>query len=144
MTVLKWPVNTAPQQVYQAVAQAYKDKFDLVWLDPAPMNNTYVLVMAQENAAQYSIETISDMVAQATQLTMAGTVEFATREDGLPGLKQVYGGFEVQRYIPVEPDLKYRALIAGETNIIIGFGTDGQISAFGLVTLEDNKQMYPP
>ncbi len=144
MTVLKLPVNTDPQQVYDTVAEGYRTEFNLAWLDPAPMNNTYVLVMTQEDSAQYGIKTISDMVAQASQLTMAGTVEFANREDGLPGLKQVYGDFEFERYIPIEPDLKYRALVEGEANVITGFGTDGEISAFNLVSLEDDKQMYPP
>ena len=144
MTVLKLPVDTNPQQVYDTVAQGYKEQFNLVWLDPAPMNNTYVLVMTQQAATQYGIETISDMVAQASQLTMAGTVEFANREDGLPGIAKVYGDFELARYIPVEPDLKYRALIDGDADVITGFGTDGQISAFNLVALKDDKQMYPP
>jgi len=144
MTVLKLPVNTDPQAVYESVAEGYKEKFDLVWLNPAPMNNTYVLVMTQRSAADYGIQTISDMVAHAKELTMAGTVEFANREDGLPGLKQVYGDFELKRYIPVEPDLKYRALVEGKADVITGFGTDGQISAFNLVTLEDDKHMYPP
>jgi osmoprotectant transport system substrate-binding protein len=144
MTVLKLPVNTDPQQVYETVAEGYRTEFNLVWLDPAPMNNTYVLVMTQQDSARYGIKTISDMVAQANQLTMAGTVEFANREDGLPGLERVYGDFEFERYIPIEPDLKYRALVEGEANVITGFGTDGQISAFNLAALEDDKQMYPP
>jgi osmoprotectant transport system substrate-binding protein len=144
MTVLKLPAHTDPQYVYTTVAERYKEAFNLIWLDPAPLNNTYVLVMTQETAAQYDITTISDMVAQAAQLTMAGTVEFANREDGLPGLKQVYGDFTLKRYIPIEPDLKYRALIAGEADVITGFGTDGQISAFNLVALEDDRRMYPP
>ncbi len=144
MTVLKLPVSTDAEYVYDTVAAAYEEKFDLLWLDPAPMNNTYVLVMTEEKADQYGIRTISDMVAQAGQLTMAGTVEFATREDGLPGLKKVYGEFELARYIPVEPDLKYRALIEGEADVITGFGTDGEFSAFELVVLQDDRQMYPP
>ncbi len=144
MTVLKLPVHTDPQQVYDTVVQGYKEQFNLAWLDAAPMNNTYVLVMTQEEADRYGIRTISDVVAKASQLTMAGTVEFANREDGLPGLKQIYGEFELQRYIPIVPDLKYRALVEGEANVITGFGTDGQISAFKLIALEDDKQMYPP
>lgn len=144
MTVLKLPVNTDPQQVYDTVAQEYQERFDLVWLDPAPMNNTYVLVMTRQDAEQYGINTISDMVAKAGQLTMAGTMEFANREDGLPGIKQVYGDFELKQYIPVDPNLKYRALTEGTANIVTGFGTDGEISAFDLVALVDDKQMYPP
>jgi osmoprotectant transport system substrate-binding protein len=144
MTVLKLPAHTDPQHVYITVKEKYEEAFDLVWLDPAPMNNTYVLVMTRETATQYDITTISDMVDQTDQLTMAGTVEFANREDGLPGLKRVYGDFTLQRYIPVEPDLKYRALVEGEADVITGFGTDGEISAFDLIALEDDRHMYPP
>ncbi len=144
VTMLNLPVSTDPQQVYDMVRQSYEERFDLVWLDPAPMNNTYVLVMTLQDSEQHGIVTISDMVAQADQLTMAGTVEFANREDGVPGLKRVYGDFELLQYIPVEPDLKYNALVEGKANVITGFGTDGEISTFGLVALVDDKYMYPP
>ena len=144
LTVLKEPTNSDRQQVYDTVAQGYKDRFNLIWLDPAPMNNSQALAMTQEKAQQYSIQTISDMVAKADQLTIVSTPEFQEREDSLPGLKRVYGDFNFKKLIPVDPGLRYQALFGGEADVVEAFGTDGQISANNLVVLEDDKGLFPP
>lgn len=144
LTVLKLPVNNDPKQVFDTVSKAYKEKFNLVWLDPAPMNNTEGLAMTQEGAKKYGIATISDMVAKASQLTMLAPPEFQAREDGLPGLQRVYGDFKFKKFIPADPGLRYQALTKGEADVVSAYGTDGQISAFNLVVLKDDKGLYPP
>ena len=144
LTVLKLPANSDQKQVYKTVADAYKEKFNLVWLNPAPMNNTQALAMTQEDAKKYGIKTISDMVAKANQLTMIGTPEFEAREDGLPGLKKVYGDFEFKKFIPGDPGLRYKALQDNQADVAEAFGTDGEISAFNLVVLLDDKGLFPP
>jgi osmoprotectant transport system substrate-binding protein len=144
LTVLKLPVNSDRQQVFDTVSSEYKEQFDLVWLNPAPMNNTQALAMTQEKAEQYGIRTISDLVGQAEQLTIVTTPEFQEREDGLPGLKRVYGEFDFKQLIPVDAGLRYEALIRGEADVVEAFGTDGQISAYNLVVLEDDKGLFPP
>lgn len=144
LTVLKQPANSDQKQVFDTVAKAYKEKYNLVWLDPAPMNNTQALAITQEISAKYSIKTISDMVKQANQFTIATTAEFQEREDGLPGLKKVYGNFEFKKLIPLDPGLRYQALKNGEADVVEAFGTDGEISALKLVVLEDDKKLFPP
>lgn len=144
LTVLKLPGNSNQQQVYKTVADAYKEKFNLVWLEPAPMNNTQALAMTQEDAKKYKIRTISDMVANANELTIIGTPEFEVREDGLPGLKKVYGNFEFKKYIPADAGLRYQALLNNQADVAEAFGTDGELSAFNLVVLEDDKNLFPP
>lgn len=144
LTILKLPANSDQQEVYNTVSDAYQEQFDLVWLDPAPMNNTQALAMTQERAAELDITTISDMVAQANNLTMIGPPEFEVREDGLPGLKEGYGDFELQAYKAVDPGLRYKGLVDGEADVAVAFGTDGEISAFNLVLLEDDQNLFPP
>lgn len=144
LTVLKLPSNSDRQQVFETVAKEYKQQFNLAWLEPAPMNNTQAIATTQEKAAQYGLQSISDMVASADQLVMVSTPEFAEREDGLPGLKQVYGDFEFKKLITVDPGLRYEALNTGEADLVEAFGTDGQISAYNLVVLTDDKQLFPP
>ena len=56
LTVLKQPANSNQKQVFDTVAKAYKEKFNLVWLEPAPMNNTQALVMTQEGSKKYGIK----------------------------------------------------------------------------------------
>lgn len=144
LTVLKQPASSDPQQVYQTVADTYRQKFNLVWLQAAPMDNTQALVMTSAAAKKYGIQTISDLVAKAGQLTLIGPAEFEVREDGLPGLQRVYGDFQLKDFIPVDPGLRYQALREGKADVAVGFGTDGEISAFNLVVLEDDKNLFPP
>ena len=144
LTVLKLPANSDPQKVFDTVAQEYKRRFNLVWLDPAPMNNTQALAMTQAGAAKFGITTLSDMAAQADQLVMAGPPEFREREDGLPGIQATYGDFRLKEYKAIDPGLRYQALVAGEADVVVAFGTDGEISAFNLVLLVDDKGLFPP
>ena len=144
LTILKEPVQTDRQAVFDTVSQAYQTDFDLVWLEAAPMNNTQALAMTQSRAAELGITTISDMIAQADELMMAGPPEFQEREDGLLGLQRVYGVFELAQYVPIDPGLRYSALVNGDVDVVVAFGTDGQISAFDLVLLEDDRNLWPP
>jgi osmoprotectant transport system substrate-binding protein len=144
LTVLKLPVNSDPKQVFDAVAKGYKEKYNLVWLDPAPMNNTQALAMTKDGAAKFGITTISDMVAKANELVMIGPPEFQAREDGLPGIKRVYGNFNLKEYKAVDPGLRYKGLVDGQADVAVAFGTDGEIAAFDLVVLKDDKGLFPP
>jgi len=144
LVVLKLPVNSDRQAVYDAVAKGYKEQFDLVWLDPAPMNNTQALAVTQEVAQQYNLRTMSALPGVASELIMIGPPEFDQREDGLPGIMKVYGDFQLKAYLPVEKGLRYKGLIEGDAQIVVAFGTDGEISANNLIVLEDDKGMFPP
>ena len=144
LTVLKRSISGGPQQVYESVARGYQDQFNLIWLEPAPMNNTQALVMTQAGAEQYGIKTFSEMVKKANELTMIGPPEFVVREDGLPGLKAGYGAFRLKAYKAVDPGLRYQGLLNGEAEVAVAFGTDGEINAFNLVPLVDDQHCLPP
>lgn len=144
LTVLKLPTETDRQKVYDTVSREYKSQFNLVWLDPAPMNNTQALAMTRDGSARFGVTTISQMAAKASELRMIGPPEFAEREDGLPGLKKAYGDFNLKQYIAVDPGLKYKGLVDGQADVAVAFGTDGEISAFNLVVLQDDKNLFPP
>jgi osmoprotectant transport system substrate-binding protein len=144
LTVLKEPAISDPQQVFDKVSAAYKDQFNLVWLEPAPMNNTQALAMTKAGAERFGIKTFSDLATKASQLVMVGPPEFEVREDGLPGLKAKYGDFQLKEYKAVDPGLRYKALTDGEADVAVAFGTDGEIAAFDLVVLQDDKNLFPP
>jgi osmoprotectant transport system substrate-binding protein len=144
LTVLKLPTSGDPAEVYATVAREYESRFRLIWLDPAPMNNTQALAMTRTRAAELGIATISDMVAKAGELVMIGPPEFQAREDGLPGIQAAYGNFRLKAYKAVDPGLRYQGLVNGEADVAVAFGTDGEIAAFDLVLLEDDKQLFPP
>lgn len=144
LTILKQSSNGDPQQVFDTVASAYEQDYNLVWLNPAPMNNTQALVVTAKTAKQYQLKTISDLARQANQLRMIGPPEFEAREDGLPGLKSIYGNFQLKAYVATDPGLRYQALASGQADVAVGFGTDGEINALNLVVLEDDRGLFPP
>jgi osmoprotectant transport system substrate-binding protein len=144
LTILKESVPSDPQDVFKVVSEGYKQKYNLTWLDPAPMNNTQALAMTEAGSKQFGITTISQMAAKASQLTLIGPSEFEVREDGLPGIKAKYGNFDLKEYKSVLDGLRYKGLMEGEADVAVAFGTDGEIGAFKLVVLEDDKQLFPP
>jgi osmoprotectant transport system substrate-binding protein len=145
VTVLKLPVpKDAAVTAYPIVAGAYRQKFKLVWLQPAPMNNSQALVVTRETADRLGLQTISQLVPQTQSLTLIGPPEFAAREDGLPGLRRVYGDFQFKQFIPVDSGLRYQALLSGQADVAVGFATDGEIAASKLVVLKDDRQLFPP
>jgi len=143
INVLKAPPMTDAKAVYDAVKQYYETKLGLTWLDPAPMNNTYVLVIRPDTAAQFGLKTLSDFAKVAGQLKLGAGPEFRDREDGLPGLKQRYGiQFAEDRQFPL--GIRYSALVAHRVDAVDGNATDGLISANHLVRLVDDKHLWPP
>ncbi len=144
LTVLQLPVMTDAEEVYQTVKDAYAEQFNLTWLDAAPMNNTQALAMTRARADELGITTISDLAGQADGLILAAPPEFTEREDGLPGLQQAYGDFSFQNVLAVDPGLRYQALMNGEADVVVAFGTDGELAANDLVVLEDDQGLWPP
>jgi osmoprotectant transport system substrate-binding protein len=108
------------------------------------MNNTQALAMTEAGSQKYGIRTISDMAKKASQLILIGPPEFEVREDGLPGIKEKYGDFQLKSYKAVDSGLRYKGLVDGEADVAVAYGTDGEISAFKLVLLEDDKKLFPP
>ena len=144
LTVLKLPTQTDQKAVFDAVKNGYKEKFNLTWLDPAPMNNTQALAMTKEGSAKFGVTTISEMAAKASELKIIGPAEFQEREDGLPGLQKAYGDFQIKEYVAVDAGLKYKGLVEGQADVSVAFGTDGEIANYGLVVLKDDKGLFPP
>lgn len=60
-------VVTDPQECYELVRDWYKDRHDIVWLDYAPANNTFVLFTSRELHQEHGWEKISDLAAYLAQ-----------------------------------------------------------------------------
>lgn len=144
LNMLNLDVMSDPEEVYAAVQEGYQEEWDLVWLDPAPMNNTQAIAVTAETAEKYDMYTLSVMSEVAPELVMAAVPEFTERPDGLLGLQEVYGGFEFKEIKLVDFGIKYRALINGDADVTVAFGTDGEIAGYDLVVLEDDKGLWPP
>ncbi len=143
VTVLKLPAQSDPAATYKAVADGYKQQFNFVWLDPAPMNNTNAFAMTQARSTALGIKSLSDLAAKANQVVMIGTAECPEREDCLKGLMTAYGPFKLKEYKAGDPGLRYQAINSGQADVTVAFSTDGEIAQYKLVVLKDDKGFFP-
>jgi osmoprotectant transport system substrate-binding protein len=142
--------NTTPvvgtKEQFDAVKEADAAN-GIVWLDPAPLNNTYAIAIATEKATELSLATMSDVATYATANPAASTIcaasEFLARDDGLPGLEAAYG-MKFATPATLELGLIPPAIDKG-TDCLFGevFATDARIVELGLTVLEDDKSFFP-
>jgi osmoprotectant transport system substrate-binding protein len=129
--------------IFIKVQQAYRQRFNLEWLKPAPMNDSQALATTRAISQRYGIRTLSDLSKAAPQLRLGAVPEFTKREDALPGLQRAYGGFRFKDIKLFDIGLKYKALETGQVDVVVAFGTDGQIQADNLVVFIDDKHFWP-
>ena len=142
LAVLKAEPMTDRKAVYDKVKAEYAAK-GLVVLNEAPMNNSYDMVVRPETAAQYKLETLSDLAKVSKELRLGAGPEFRDRKDGLPGLKAKYG-IEFKEDLQMAIGLRYQALANKQIEVVNGYSTDGMISALKLKRLKDDKSLWPP
>jgi osmoprotectant transport system substrate-binding protein len=144
LTELKFPPIHDRVATYDTVKLQYKKRFGLTWLDPAPMNDTQALATTSATAQRLHLHTLTDCARLAPQLRLGAVPEFTDRPDGLPGLQRAYGGFKFASVKLIDIGLKYVALLQGQVDVVVAFGTDGQIDADHLIVLEDDRHFFPP
>jgi len=142
LAVLKQESMTDAKAVYDKVKGEYATK-DLVVLNQAPFNNTYVLVVRGDTAQKYKLETNSDLAKASKELKLGAGPEFRDRKDGLPGLRDKYG-MEFKEDLQMAIGLRYQALKNDQIQVVNGYSTDGMISALKLKRLKDDKNLWPP
>ena len=143
LNVLHLPPESDPKRSYATVKDAFLKRYQLVWLTPAPMNDTQALATTQAVASAHSLGTLSDLAAKAGELRLGAVPEFLTRADGLPGLQKRYGGFHFKSVKTMDAGLRYSALEHGDVDVVVAFSTEGRLKSDNLVVLEDNKHLFP-
>jgi len=132
----------SPRQVYERVKAAYA-KDGLLWMEPLGFDNTFALVIRQEDAKTLGLRTISDVVPYARSWRAGFGYEFKERPDGYPRLNSIYDlHFNVVKTLDL--GLIYHALIDNGVDIVAGNSTDGQIRHHMLVALIDDKKSFLP
>ena len=143
--VMKVATETySEKEAYQRVKAYYEKEFKLLWLQPSDVNNGYAIVVRPETAQALNLKTLSDLAKVSKSLKLGMGPEFADRRDGLRGLKEVYGMEfgEAQQFRELRQ--RYEALTSKKVDVANGFATDWQIATDGLVTLRDNRSLFPP
>jgi osmoprotectant transport system substrate-binding protein len=131
--------------VYRYVKQQYEEQFQLTWLEQAQMNDSQALAVTRAFSEENNVKSISQLAALAAtvDLTISAPVDFEERDDGLKGLRAIYGDFDAT-VNGVAPGIKYQAFLDGDANVVLAFSTDAEISINDLVVLFDDKGLWPP
>lgn len=151
--------NKADDPIWNVAASAYAEasKLDyetnkIVWLTPAPANNTWAVALRDDVATANKLTTFSEFgkwVAGGGEVKLAASSEFVNSPAALPKFQEVYG-------FTLKPD-QLVTLSGGDTaatiaaaaqqtngvNAAMVYGTDGGIAPSGLKVLEDDKGVQP-
>ncbi|WP_319415628.1 ABC transporter substrate-binding protein [Marispirochaeta aestuarii] len=137
---------------YELVKKLDLEQNNLVWLQPAPANNTWAIAIRRDIAEPNklkSLEDLADYINSGGKFKIAGSEEFATRPDALPAFEKAYGFSlsEDQMLILSGGNTATTEQAASRgtsgVNAAMAYGTDGQLAALGLVVMEDSRGVQP-
>jgi len=142
--ILKEPGKIAdPLKAFLHVQREYQRRFDVEWLQPFGLNNTYALALSTAKAEELGVTRISDLAGHGDEIATAFSIEFMNREDGWPGLRAHYDGLDLSPR-GMEHGLAYEALAQGQIDLVDAYSTDGKLGRFDVVVLADDRAFFPP
>lgn len=148
----KNPAWKNPENAYQLVKKLDFEKNKLVWLTPSPANNTWSIAIRKDLAQANKLKTLTDLgrwINQGGRFKLAASAEFIERPDALPAFENSYGFKLKQDQLltlaggDTAATIKAAAEQTSGVNAAMVYGTDGAITALGLVTLDDVKAVQP-
>ncbi|MEV6284901.1 glycine betaine ABC transporter substrate-binding protein [Kribbella sp. NPDC051770] len=137
------------QKQYDAVAAEDLNKYGLVWLDPAPMNNSYGFGVTRANSEKLGLTKLSQLSQiPLKERTFCVESEFANRNDGFEPMLKHYGvplgsGVSRNNVRTLDTGAVYAATSNGDCLFGEIYTTDGRIKSLDLVVLEDDKKYFP-
>ncbi|MBS0903993.1 ABC transporter substrate-binding protein [Pantoea dispersa] len=140
------------QQGYEKVKKLDAEKNHLVWLTPAPANNTWTIAVRGDVAQQNNLQSLDDLSAYLKKggtFKLAASAEFIERSDALPAFEKAYSFKLGQSQLlslaggDTAVTIKAAAQQTSGVNAAMAYGTDGPVAALGLQTLSDPKGVQP-
>lgn len=145
-------ISQNAEGLYQWVSETDLEAHNLVWLEPAPANNTYAFAVTRAFAEEHGMTSVTDFadyVNDGGTVMMAVGDEFAQRSDGLQAFEVAYG-FELSddQLLVIAagtPAQTEQALAEGanNVNVAMAFATDGALRAYDFVVLADPEGAQP-
>ncbi len=146
------PVWSNAQQGYDEVKRLDLQKNNIVWLTPAPANNTWCIAVTKALADQQNLKTLDDFAGYVNRggtVKLIGSEEFITSPAALPAFEKAYSFTLTQAQLvsvssgDTSQTEKAASLGTDSVNAAMAYGTDGGISAFNLVVLTDPRGAQP-
>ena len=130
--------------IYDYIKEKASTDYQLKVLGKLGFENTYAIGVPEDLAEEYGLETISDLIPIADQLTFGAEQEFFTLEGSMkydPFVK--FYGLNFQDAVSVDMGLKYSAIENGSFDVAVVYSTDGLNKKVGLKVLEDDQSFFP-
>lgn len=140
--ILKEPIDTDPARVLARVRSEYVRKFQVEWLDPLGIDDSFAMVIQGPLARAKNLETLTDAAREIWSLGVG--YEFEQRADGLAALNKTYRLRWIGSPKSMDLGLLYKALEQGQVSMIAANATDGLLSKMDLKILADDKHAFPP
>jgi osmoprotectant transport system substrate-binding protein len=122
--------------------QHYALKHGLVLLNPTPFSDTNAIAVAFDYAVENNLQSISDLMSVAPQLTLGGPPQFQQSPTGLPTIEQIYG-VTPAAFKPLELGApQYQALDNGTVQAAVVSTTDPQLLSGGYPLLADPQDVF--
>jgi len=137
---------------YQRIKSLDAEKIKLVWLQPAPANNTWAIAIRKDVAGAQKLKSLDDFgrwVTAGGKVKLAASAEFVERPDALPAFQAAYGFKLKQDQLlllaggDTAATIKAAAEQTSGVNAAMAYGTDGPVAALGLVILDDTRGVQP-
>ncbi len=137
---------------YERVKKLDMEANNIVWLKPAPANNTWAIAIPKDLAGKEGIRTLDDFAAYVNRggyVKLIGSEEFVNSPAALPSFQEAYGFTlkQDQLLTVASGDTAQTEKAAAEgidgVNAAMAYGTDGSLSAFGLIVLDDPRGAQP-
>ena len=113
-------------------------------LEPLGFNNTFAILVRGDEARRLGLKTIGDLARVQERYRPGFGYQFLERPDGYRGLVTAYGLRLQEQPRVMDLALMYRALAAGQVDVVAGDATNGLIAALHLVALDDDRHYFPP
>ena len=132
------------QSLYDYVNEQAAELEDLRLLEQLGFDNTYAVAVPQAIADRYGLETVSDLIPVAGELTFGAEQGFFSREGTMKfyPFAEFYG-LSFRDAIPVDIGLKYTAIENGSFDVTVVYATDGLNKKTNLKILEDDRGFFP-
>ncbi len=140
------------QKGYERVKKLDKETYNIAWLKPAPANNTWAIAIPKRLSDKEDIRALDDFATYVNRggyVKLIGSEEFVTSPVALPKFQKVYGfTLKQEQLLTVSSgDTAQTEKAASEgtdgVNAAMAYGTDGSLSALGLVVLADPRGAQP-
>jgi osmoprotectant transport system substrate-binding protein len=135
-------------QGYALVERLCRERKRLVWLTPAPANNTWVIAVRKDLAERHGLKSMGDFakyLAEGGRIKLAASAEFVESPAALPAFEATYGfRLSDEQLLTLSggntaATLRAAAEQMSGVNAAMAYGTDGALAALGLVALDDDK-----